>query len=322
MKKQLLSCGVLILSLGAIAQNKIDFEDLNLAPNSHYTGGADSAGKFVSGGITFPNIYNPSFGGYWSNAYKYSNSKNDTTAGYTNDYSAITAIGGAGSATYATVFGKGTLDFGKTIAIQSIDLTNTTYAYLSMKNGDAFAKKFGTVNNAGGTPDGTNGADFFNVTIIGYNAAGVRTDSVMLDLADFRFTDNSKDFILKAWKTIDLTKLGSVRSISFKYASSDVGQYGINTPTYVAIDNIAYGYAGLNTLSSSTVNAFPNPFENTLNFGSLAGDLSVVDITGKAIFVGSIEANEALNTTEWLSGVYIATIISEGTVYRATIVKK
>jgi hypothetical protein len=32
--------------------------------------------------------------------------------------------------------------------------------------------------------------------------------------------------------------LGDARSIGIDFASSDVGEWGINTPTYVAIDNL------------------------------------------------------------------------------------
>jgi hypothetical protein len=37
---------------------------------------------------------------------------------------------------------------------------------------------------------------------------------------------------------MDLTSLGGAKSLSFDYASSDVGQFGINTPLYFAMDNL------------------------------------------------------------------------------------
>ena len=37
---------------------------------------------------------------------------------------------------------------------------------------------------------------------------------------------------------MDLSSLGLVKTIEFSVASSDTGDYGINTPTYFAMDNI------------------------------------------------------------------------------------
>ena len=40
------------------------------------------------------------------------------------------------------------------------------------------------------------------------------------------------------WTDVDLSILGDVYGLSFDYESSDIGSFGINTPTYFAIDNI------------------------------------------------------------------------------------
>jgi hypothetical protein len=37
---------------------------------------------------------------------------------------------------------------------------------------------------------------------------------------------------------LDLTALGAPASIALSWESTDVGSFGINTPTYVAIDNL------------------------------------------------------------------------------------
>ncbi len=54
------------------------------------------------------------------------------------------------------------------------------------------------------------------------------------------------DFILEGWQRIDLTSLGMVSSLSFSMDSSDKGDFGINTPTYFALDDL-------------TVTAVPEP---------------------------------------------------------------
>ena len=95
-----------------------------------------------------------------------------------------------------------------------------------MRDGDpagqfAFAKKFGSVNNAQGTPDGTYGNDFFRVWIIAHRENGSKIDSTVSYLSDFRFSDDSKDYILNTWKNVDLTFLKeTVYELSFKFESS------------------------------------------------------------------------------------------------------
>ena len=72
------------------------------------------------------------------------------------------------------------------------------------------------------------------------DANGADTGSVTFFLADYRFSDNALDYIVDEWTTVDLTALGmNTRSIELEFDSSDVGTFGFNTPTYVAMDNLA-----------------------------------------------------------------------------------
>jgi hypothetical protein len=217
----------------------VDFEDKTLTPNSYYNG-ADGAAGFSSRGAQFNNSYNTTYAawGGWS----YSNVVDTTTPGYGNQYA---SYAGGGSDTtgstvpggiYAIGYGGGPLPYinlpaGQTA--QTVRLTNTTYAGLSMKNGDPFAKKFGGATG--------NDPDFFKVTLTGYSttgAVGTTTGSVDFYLADYRFADNAKDYIVNSWTSVDLTPLAAAQSIGFTFTSSDTGIYGINTPTYVALDNL------------------------------------------------------------------------------------
>lgn len=73
------------------------------------------------------------------------------------------------------------------------------------------------------------------------------------DLADgYKFAvtvtaDNgaSKEIVLaenttaiEDWTNIDLSSLGAVKSLTFTFSGTNSGDYGLNTPAYVAIDNI------------------------------------------------------------------------------------
>ena len=112
----------------------------------------------------------------------------------------------------------------------SVMITNTTYAWDSILNGDFAATPFGGAS--GDVPD------WFLLTIAGFDAGGGSTGSVELYLADYRFADNSLDYIVDEWIEVDLTGLGGVARLELSLTSSDVGQFGINTPTYFAMDDL------------------------------------------------------------------------------------
>ncbi|CAN5124997.1 hypothetical protein BH11PLA2_BH11PLA2_14190 [soil metagenome] len=225
------------LSPFAVAQTTATFEDLTLAPNSYA-----STAPFSSGGIAFNNS---SFsGGYWE-GFSYSNLRDVTTAGYTNQYASYVVplpanAGAQGTPNYAVGFDASaygfsappTMTFSNGQRPASMMITNTTYAALSMLNGDSFAKKFGGVSG--------NDPDFLLLTITGYNSAGAVTGSIPFYLADYRFADNTQDYILRDWTLVNLSALpaGTV-DVKFTMTSSDPDGFGgYNTPLYFAVDSI------------------------------------------------------------------------------------
>lgn len=234
MMKRICLALVLSLVMSTLAFGATGFEDLTVPAEGYYNG-SDEAGSFTSADATFNNDYNPTYMS-WS-GFAYSNMTDTTTPGLSNQYSAITGQGVAGSATYALGFTNGyggplpaELTFAAPTAVTGFYATNTTYAYLSMRDGDAFAKQFGGVT--GDDPD------FFLLTIRGYDASDTLMGEVEFYLADYRFTDNSLDYLLDDWNWVDLTGLGTVSKLVFELTSSDNGAYGMNTPAYVALDNL------------------------------------------------------------------------------------
>ncbi|EMI21560.1 cell surface protein [Rhodopirellula maiorica SM1] len=211
-----------------------DFEDagLRLLGNSFYKG-QDGAGSFQSGNLGFANSYNPAWGS-WS-GWALSNTTDQTTAGYGNQFSAFAGSGANGSSTYAV----GTGVTGNSAAViqknsdglfDSLMVTNTTYAALSMSQGDAFAKKFG--GESGDDPD------YLLLTIEGLDASDQSIGTVTFYLADYRFADNSLDYIVQDWTKVDLTQLAAADRLELSVASSDVGAFGMNTPAYFAVDDV------------------------------------------------------------------------------------
>lgn len=230
----------------------VDFEELDrysVGSNNLYYKGDQGSGFFnsdgwTSRGVHFSNYYlnDPTWGPYWGGS-SYSKVNNSTTGGYENQFAARPGLGSNGSSQYA-IFSNGSINgvegevvitFGAQANVKSFDISNTSYAYYSMKNGDSWAKKFGG--------DSGNDADFFKLSIHGYRG-GTVTGTVDFFLADFRSADNSQDYIVSDWTNVGLTSLGTVDSLKFSLQSSDTSTFGgfvyINTPAYFAMDGLQF----------------------------------------------------------------------------------
>ena len=240
------------LILHSIEADVVDFEELtqftgeNPAGGGQFYNGNNGSGSnsdgWSSGGVFFNNNYTDAGSyDYW-NGWSYGNVVNATSAGYTNQYAAITGggfdgLGGASpGANYAVTYGNGAFfNLPDNNLLSAIQVTNSTYAAISMRDGDSFAKKFG--GSTGNDPD------FFRAILTGFDAidaSGEEIGSVSVNLADFTFTDNGNDYILDEWLEVDLSSLSFAKSIRINYASSDMTTSGfINTPTYMAIDHLA-----------------------------------------------------------------------------------
>lgn len=317
MKKTLLSIS-LMAAIGASAQTTVTFEDLVLDTNSYWDG-SDSTGLFISGGITFPNQYNHEWD-YWSGGFIYSNTTNVTTPGSSNDFSAYTGGGAGGSGIYSVNYG-GNIDFGSEKVVSGIEITNTTYAALSMLNGDNFGKQFGSPNDAQGSPDGTNGEDFFRLLITGYDGNNDSIGTVTFYLADFRFADSTQDYIVDTWENVDLTSLGAVRYLNFALESSDVGQWGMNTPAYFALDNIVYGNLAVEENTALAFEMYPNPTTNNITVKGTAGLITVTNASGAIIYQSATTGTTTISCADWANGYYIISCSNELGISRSVMTK-
>ncbi len=275
-----MKCFYLFLVLGAlsgklVAQAPVDFEDVVL-PSSGVWNGSDNSGSFRSGGMLFYNSYSSEYGS-WS-GFACSDHHDTLTAGYDNQYSSIAGGGYGGSGHFAVAFDYGhikiELDDPSTVA--GMFLTNSTYAFLTLRDGNAYAKKFGGAS--GDDPD------FFRVVISGIDARGDTSGTVLFYLADFRADDRKEDYIVRSWEWVDLTSLGEVASLRFSLESSDMGPYGMNTPGYFCIDNINDRQMPVLTHPVATApQVFPNPFADRIYItgGEAPQGISLTDQVGR-----------------------------------------
>lgn len=276
----------------SFAQTTSTFEEITLEVDT-FLNGSDGSGGFSNGNIFLPNNYiddpqYPSWSG-WS----ISNSTDTETPGFGNQYSSANGTGYDGSSNYAVSFVGGEsrmiLEGDATGEIvNGMYVTNAAFARLSMLEGDAFAKKFGGA-------DGTE-PDFFVLTIKGYLNGELSTEQVDFYLADFRFEDDAQDYIIEDWTYVDLTSLGQVDSLQFTMNSSDIGNYGMNTPAYFCADNVETS-DGIDP-ATSTIDPFkldfeiyPNPSADQIWIKNLEGekvDFAIFDMMGRVVFNNTI----------------------------------
>ena len=224
-----------------------------------------------------------------------------------NQYSSFNGSGSNGSDNFGVFYPAGTIETSNgTEIITSFKITNTTYSGVSMRDGDGFAKQFGSLLDASGVDDGTNGEDFLKIWIIGENFSGTQKDSIEFFLADYRFADNNLDYIVDQWEVIDVDALGfNVSKISFRFESSDNGQFGINTPTYFAIDDIAVNSVqGIEEQTKLIVSVYPNPVGNILNINGEEGVLTLYDVKGNTLYNETHKQYSEINMSSFANGVY------------------
>ena len=249
-----LSLIVVFVITGPTYADIANFDDLELLPESYWNG-SDGSGGFVNGGIRFSNIYNSDWDSW--EGFSYSNITDNMTSGLDSQYNAITGAGQAGTANYAICCigwtEIPTITLKTPAVVEGLYVTNNNYAYYSMLNGDMFSKKFGGEN--GDYPD------FFLLTVIGKDSDGIAKGTIDFYLADFRSRNNSDDYILDMWEYIDLSSLGTVKTIEFALTSSDTGDWGMNTPAYFALDSIEYQPVSIYTApyTEAGINGYINP---------------------------------------------------------------
>lgn len=279
---------ILCVTLAIIAQSQsvADLEEYNIGVDT-FLSGVHANGAFASGDVEFLNDYNDQFMA-WT-GFAVSSMTDTVSPGFLNQYSSMAGHGANSSQNYVVAYG---FDPVKIIlnenvrgrVVKELMVCNNAFAYYSMLNGDQFSKKFGGVNGED--------EDYFKLTIRGFFNGQILADSVEFYLADFRFDDNSRDYIIRDWTQVSLDKLGPVDSLLFFLSSSDNGGFGMNTPAYFCVDNVV-----VDVISSSSrsrveeVTIFPNPSKYAINVPSeyVGYPYSILDQLGRELESGNLE---------------------------------
>ena len=113
---------------------------------------------------------------------------------------------------------------------KSVMLTNTTYTFLTMKNGNDYASALNDENEG-----------WFKVQFIAFddNEPSSRpVGYVEAYLANFnRNQAGGWTGILDEWIKVDLSSLPEASILAINFVGSDSGEWGLNTPNYCALDN-------------------------------------------------------------------------------------
>ena len=316
-----------------ISGQNADFESISLPTDSFWNGSdlsgtSNGTGLFesamIEGGHEFSNQYDTTWGapGYWSQGWAYSNQTSDMLTGTAGQHSSY--AGGAYSGSNYAIGQNGSEIILAGGVSPELRITNVNYAAYSMLNGDSFGKEFGSQYDANGSVDGTDGEDWFLLKILCYNLSDVLVDSVELYLADYRFADNTQDYIQKDWTTVSLTSTEALGRLKFNLTSSDEGQWGMNTPAFFAIDDLSAGFANIEE-NELTSRIYPNPAIDIVNVqtNSDNGIVEIFDITGKQISSNNYTSNMfQLNISTFPAGTYYAVISSETSRKTTKIIKQ
>lgn len=304
MKNTILTLLALACMFNLKSQGTEGFENVTLDSGKVLNGmNGETSYSFQAGLIKMPVFYDTSWGGFWSSGWAISR-KYDSSTIKSNAakhlYCAKTFKGIQNSSTFAvgqngsyfTIKGDGGF------RVSHFYLTNSTYAYNSMKLGDLFGKQFG--GKTGTDPD------YFFVRIK-YYWMGNQKDSQDIYLADFRSSDPSKDYILKDWVRAEIPTF-MADSFTFNLFSSDTGVNGMNTPGFFVIDDINYDRTeNVAKLGNIDFKIFPNPASDRVfvNVSETVNAISIFDLNAKCVYQKTAKSKDfVIDLGPFNNGIY------------------
>ena len=317
----ILSLLTLTLTLSAQMPNLLTFDSVGLPLDTFWNG--QDTNLYKEGKFTLEAKYDTSFGGYWSSGIAISTMRDDSTGDFTNLHSSVTG-GGHNSDAYGVVSAAQEAEihvgqlFYWPVWMEGF-VTNTTYAYTSMSEGDQFAKKFGGAS--GDDPD------YFFIRFRFYYDSSATIEDSHFDfyLADFRFEDNAQDYIVDDWVYVDLNDYPNYEHpgymMSMQVYSSDTGQFGINTPAYFCIDDLRWDMAGGvedRTQETFVIQVKEDAFQvETVSRSSVR----LLDMQGRMLVSSDQGTTHTLQTHSLPQGIYVVVVKEEGSTSAQKVVR-
>ncbi len=264
MRKNLFLFLSLFVANFAFTQEPATFEDVQLGSNGIWAA-PEGENEMPSGGWLFTNYTGY---GYWG-GFTASNRTDLNQTGLNAQYTAVTGCGYDGSSQYAVAYTYGVQTDvyaadGQSHTVTGCYITNNLWAYQDVLQGSMGQTPFGGLS--GDDPD------WFKLTATGKNASGQTVGTLDFYLADYRFEDNSQDYVLDTWEWFDLSPLGPVATISFSLSSTKSNYGGMITPAYFCMDNFNGGGVApdlppyvVNPVQNVVFNDYPQTLQVNLN---------------------------------------------------------
>ena len=221
--RRLLFLLVLFLCIPAFAaQTVVSFDSLFTGPGETIHDTSVSVGP-----ATFLNTYNSDWDS-WA-GFAFSTVSNTVDGSWGNQSAAAQAHSNAYAVGYDGGFDPPPeITFDLPTAPRSVRINNTTYAAASIRDGGYPARAF-TSN------------DTFVLTLTAFDLDGMEIATTNCFLADFR---DGMSFIQTNWSTLDLSWMPpTVASLVGTLETTDIGDWGANTPTYFALADFTYAYS-------------------------------------------------------------------------------
>lgn len=155
--------------------------------------------------------------------------------------------GYGGSSNFAVMFGY--VDFGNELyatmptlnftsgsgVIDSMKLCLSSYTYGVIMNGNSF----GNIGVATPLSSVASGNGYLKLLAYGYNGNTPTNSGNPVSIYLARYSGGSPVVApLTTWTNFNLSALGTVTRVEFNIEGNDSGDYGLNTPAYVCMDNI------------------------------------------------------------------------------------
>ncbi|MDR2804269.1 MAG: DUF4465 domain-containing protein, partial [Dysgonamonadaceae bacterium] len=177
-------------------------------------------------------------------------------------------------------------------------VSNHPWAYYSNKDGNAYARG---LNQAG---------DYFKVIIHGLDSKANETGKTV----EYTLAENKADEGLiqsSNWEWVDLSPLGEIGGLYYTLASTDAGQYGINTPLFFCLDKLQVRVpkkTGVNYPDAdSRLLVSPNPFKDYITVKAVTeGNVVIYNLSGQPVLNATVKAgSNRINTSALPQGAYI-----------------
>jgi hypothetical protein len=218
---------------------------------------------------------------------------------------------------YLVGYGDSQIVFDAACKVVGTYLSTHPYAYYDISYGGDYDR---ALNQEG---------DYFKAIFHGLDAEGVEIGTVEYIFAEYK---NGGLIQSRDWEWVDLSALGTVKSLSLTFESTDISQYGadiyLNTPAYFCLDKLQAlsKDTGIKIVQQTTARVYPNPASEWLTIESQTkiGQVSVSDISGKTIYQSKNTDDSKLNinVSTWAKGVYIVKWVNGSEVFTQKIIKK